>query len=134
MAPETTIDAGPDTTLNPQFIGAPLAEILTPDGIVMQGDLTVAGAATFPEGLQHVEVMVRNLDSNLHWNPEIQAFQPEWLRFPVELTGPDQTDMDWTFTLSADQLEPGQYRIRAWAKGLGGEGDPRGAEINIEIR
>jgi hypothetical protein len=132
---ETTATMPPDSeTTVDEFTNSPLADFTSPaDGTSVDGDLTIVGQATFPGGLKHVEVVVKNLTTGLHWNPEIDEFQIDWLRFPVLIDGPDNTDTSWTFTIPDAELAPGEYLIRAWARGVNGEGDPRSASTNIRV-
>jgi len=131
--PTATTEPGTETTVG-EYTNSPLADVTSPaEGETVDGDLTIAGRATYPGGLKHVEVVVKNLTTNLHWNPETEEFQTDWLRFPVTVDGPDLTDTAWSFTIPDAQLAPGEYLIRAWARGSQGEGDPLSASTNLRV-
>ena len=136
---ETTVtvapSTAPETTVDPQFAGSPLADVVTPvNDTIVVGDLVVTGRATYPGGLRHVELLVKNLETGLNWNPLSGAFEEDWLRFAIPISGSDDTAMDWQFTIPSEQMEPGEYLIRAWARGSQGEGDPRGQAVNVVVR
>lgn len=112
----------------------PMTQILSPeDGSVSDGDLTVSGAAQFAGGLKHVEILVTNVDSGLNWNPQSGEFEGDWLRFPIPVSRPNNTEMTWQFSIPSQQLAPGNYLIRAWARGSNGEGDPQGHSLTVQV-
>ncbi len=130
----TTDTSGSNTTIDPDFVNSPLAEVLSPaDGTTVDGDLVVVGNATFPGGLRQVELIVRNLDTGLHWNPFNERFETDWLRFAIRVSEPAATEVSWQFVIPEDRLEPGNYLIRAWARGINGEGDPRSSSSTVTI-
>lgn len=122
-------------TTDVEFPNSPLAYVSSPrEGSEVSGDLEVAGTATFPGEVAYVRVVVRNTATGMYWNPETGEFQDEWDPFIVEVGGDDRTNVTWGFTVPDAQLTPGDYLIRAWARGVRNEGDPRGDAKIVTVR
>lgn len=120
--------------VDPEFANSPLAFIRSPaDEAVITGDLLITGTANFDDGVRSVRVAVRNAETLQVWNPETGELQNEWSTFDAEIVNSTDTEVTWTFTVQGGVLPPGDYLIRAWARGTEGEGDPRGHSRMVVI-
>lgn len=89
---------------------------------VVGRSVVVHGTASDPEGIAYVELIFRNLDDDLYWNPELGAWQEEFIRFAITVDPPGGTDVSWSFQ-HPEQLDPGAYRARVWATSSSGGSD-----------
>ncbi|MEM7342211.1 MAG: protein kinase [Actinomycetota bacterium] len=111
------------TTVDP-FADSPRAAIVSPaDGAQVAGALVVTGTARYPGGVDRVDLTVKDLDRLLHWDGT-SAFATPWVRFPVAVDSPGAADTSWRVTIPESELPAGTYRVRAWARGIDGRGDP----------
>lgn len=93
---------------------------------VVSGDLTVIGSAEHPVGVATVELVVRDLSGNRYWNGE--SWQSAFIRFPVAVSPSGGTDVQWTYTVPAEALSRGDYRVRGFARSVEGNGDANGGD------
>ncbi len=97
-------------------------------GSQVHGQLTVSGTAEHRVGVGGVRLVLRNLDDGTYFNGD--TWQRSFIRFDVPVHSPGQTETQWSFSLSADNLEPGRYRARAFAYSVEGNGDGFGGDLN----
>ncbi len=127
----TTTEARP-TTSDP-FPFSPRAYIERPvEDELVAGDLEVRGTARAADGVALVQLVLRQLNTNAYWDPTVERFQPAFVRFEVAVAEVGQTETPWSYVFPADQLAPGKYRLRAWARDVAGSGDPVGEFVVIE--
>lgn len=98
------------------------------ENTTVTGDLVVTGAARHNRGVASVELVVKNLDAKTYWNG--QSWQKRFVRVPVEVDSPGEKRSSWTFTLSEDEMSKGNFRARAFAKSVEGNGDAYGGDLN----
>ncbi|MEM9650770.1 MAG: protein kinase [Actinomycetota bacterium] len=103
-------------------------------------EMTIRGTATAADGIEQVQVSVRNLDTLQYWNQNSGEFGQAWstvtiqvaaTQEPEEADGDDGTDagegdvgvppriLGWTITVPAEDLTPGTYEIRTWLRTSG---------------
>ncbi|MEM7341142.1 MAG: protein kinase [Actinomycetota bacterium] len=130
----TTTTAGETTTENP-FPFSPRAYVSTPaDGAEVRGDLSIEGTAVGPVGgIESVQLTIRRQADTTYWNPDLGEFTTAFVRFDVPVDAPGANEVTWAYDLATSQLEPGPYRLRVWARGSDGAGDPIGAMVLVEI-
>lgn len=122
------------TTTDPQFAGSPRAYVRQPsDGATIDGDLVIVGDARSDDGIAAVRLVIRDLDRGLHWHPETNTWEVEWIRFELPVEPADGTEVAWGFTIPSDRLVPGRYLIRVWAVATPGNGDPVSNQIAIVV-
>ena len=111
-------------------------EIVSPViGSVAAGPIRVSGNASSSEGIESVDVVVRNTNTNLYWNAEENEWQENFTTSQAELSDPDgATETDWTVEIPADASESGSYFARAWVLTKEGNGDPIGrGQTNFQV-
>ncbi len=102
---------------------------------IVDGDLVIAGVANCDNGISHVEVTIRNLATNRFWTPDdgtIVSDEP----FRVEVVfadGDDRTTGRFEAIVADTDLDPGEYLIQIWAKGMDDEGPAEPATRQITI-
>lgn len=131
--PETTVTAPsttaqttttePSTTTEEPTVSLTAGLDSPGDGETVDGDLEITGTASFPDEVGTVELVVRNLDTNLHWNPETGRFEESFLRFPLQVDGNNDATT-WSHTIPDDLIDSGLYRIGVWARAADGRGAP----------
>lgn len=106
--------------------GSPSTIISNPsENSTVQGDLRVIGVALSPSSIvQSVEVVIKNVDSNLHWNGN--DWQADWIRFPVPPETMGVSSSSWRAVIPASRMIVGRYTTRAWTRDVDGNGDPNG--------
>ncbi len=92
------------------------------------GDLTVVGSARHTKGVSTVQLVVKNLDDNTYWNGE--SWQRRFIRFDIDVDNPGASNTGWSYTVAADHLKKGNYRARAFARSVEGNGDAYGGDLN----
>jgi len=123
------------TTTDPLFAGSPRAYIASPvDGATIDGDLAITGDARSEDGIAAVRLVVRDLDTGVHWHPETGSWEAEWTRFELPVEPVDGTAVTWGYTIPSDRLDPGRYLIRVWAVATPGNGDPVSDRIAVVVR
>ncbi len=140
-AQPTTTDAAPsgeaETAENDQFANSPRAFLLSPPNgsLVPAGqDLKIGGRARFDEGIKHVELVVEHQDEGLYWNKAGATFIANRDRFEHPVDGDDPSEVTWELTIPAEELIPGNYRVRVWARGAGDQSDPKSDTITFLVR
>jgi hypothetical protein len=99
-------------------------------GAVVNGDLDIAGTATFPEPPGSVELTIMNLETSQYWNPRNGRFQESVPPFPLEVASGTDT---WNHRVASGLLAPGRYRIQVQPTGQGGESTPGSDSRTIVI-
>lgn len=121
-APTTTEPV--TTTTADEFRFSPRAILNSPtDGAVINTDLLAAGLATYDDGLAHVELTIHLAGTNQYWHDGV-GLSAGFVRFPVPISPAGGTQVSWSYVVPAGELEPGEYVVRAWARGIDGNGDP----------
>ncbi len=92
------------------------------------GDLTVQGSARHGKGVAIIQLVIKNHDDNTYWNGS--GWQSRFVRFDVEVDDPGATRTGWSYTLAAEHLKEGDYRARAFARSVEGNGDASGGDLN----
>lgn len=80
-----------------------------------------------------MELVVKHLDTNRYWHPDRARFDPEFIRFTIAVDPAGGSEVTWAFTLAAEALPPGGIRLRAWARGSDGTGDPLSDIVTITV-
>jgi len=100
----------------------------------VNGDLVITGIATYEPGVGEVLLVFRPADrSDLYWNVELDSFTPEFIRNPIPVDPTGGSRVSWSYTVPAEELEPGTYLVRAWARGTDGTGDPVSSMAEVTI-
>lgn len=141
------VEAGPEDGADGQSGEAidparPAVTISSPDQDqqLAIGALIITGTATAPEGIERVEVSIRNLDTLLYWDAERQIFSSDWATVTVDLQI-EQNDGDadigeegtWSVTVPEEQLNAGDYQIRTWLKAKGSTIAPRNDSRTVTV-
>ncbi len=77
--------------------------------------VTIGGQATDNVGVDHIDVIIRDLDTGLWWNPASGAWG-SFNRFSIAVDAPGAATTGWDMTF--DPPTPGsvtRYRVRVWA-------------------
>ena len=92
------------------------------------GDLVVEGEARHNQGVASIDVVVKNLDESTYWNGS--GWQTEWtvVQAMVDNVGAQRTT--WSYTVPEESMESGNFRARAFARSVEGNGDSHGGDIN----
>lgn len=87
---------------------------------IVEGDLVITGVASHQHGIGHVEITIRNLATDRFWTPDDgSTLSDEPFRVDVVYEdGSDQTSARFETVVADTDLEPGEYLIRIWARGL----------------
>jgi len=120
-AQQSTEPAAPTTTVD-----APAA------GATITGDLVASGTARHPDGVEQVELVIKDLQLDSYWNPVIGDWQPEFTRFVVPVAE-GATLATWAYRMPIP-LTSGDYRVRAWARAAAGNGDPLGPLSDFSVQ
>ncbi|MGH1489542.1 MAG: serine/threonine-protein kinase [Acidimicrobiales bacterium] len=116
--PETSVRETTTTTIDPLFIGSPRAFIDSPlDESLIATDLEVLGSASYRDGIDGVNLVIRREQDKKYWHDSTRSFESEWIRFLVPVTPSGANDVSWSYTVGADELPPGRYFVRVWAIG-----------------
>ncbi len=126
--------AGSTTTVN-QFPFSPRGYFTQPaDGaVITANELTISGTAVSPNGVDFVELVIRHIDSSQYWHDDPGEMLDEFVRFPVPVSPARGIDTTWTYRVPTADLPDGSYRLRIWARGVDGTGDPVGESRTITI-
>jgi len=155
-APTSTIQARPTSTTEPTSTSGPLVVQPPEDGedtgddpgqlpwtalespdedAIVDGDLVIAGVANCDNGISHVEVTIRNLATSRFWTPDDGTTLSDD-PFRVEVAFPDDNDRTsarFEAVVADTDLEPGEYLIQIWAKGMEDESPAEPATRRITI-
>jgi hypothetical protein len=92
------------------------------------GRLDIGGTATHRVGVAGVRLVVRNIEDNTYFNGK--TWQRSFIRFDIPVDDPGESSTDWSYSLPARKLKPGEYRARAFAYSVEGNGDGFGGDWN----
>jgi hypothetical protein len=76
-----------------------------------------------------VEIVIRNTQNNRYWNPLTQTWQTQFMKFGVYASPRGWKNVQWSYRLPGNQIGPGQFLVRAWARSYTGSGDNTGSNI-----
>lgn len=93
-------------------------------GSTIGGNIIASGTASHVRGVEHVELVIKDLDESTYWNPVDGVWQSEFVRFAVAVDQQSPTVV-WDYRLPVPVVS-GNYRVRAWSRSLAGTGDPIG--------
>jgi arylsulfatase A-like enzyme len=88
------------------------------------GGVALSGAATDDDGVDWVELVIRDLSSGQWWNGE--SWQPDFARVPAQLDAQAQPMVRWRYLLPGSALTtvgavgPGPLYVSAWAADVSG--------------
>ncbi|MEM8923421.1 MAG: protein kinase [Actinomycetota bacterium] len=120
-----TVTTAPGTSTSAIADIGPRAFVTGPgEEASVNGDLVISGTAVNPAGVAHIELAVKQMDTGLFWHDATGAYETTWVRFVVPVTPIDGESVTWTYTISAADLVAGRHRLRVWARGSAGNGDP----------
>ena len=91
-------------------------------------DLTITGSARHSKGVVWIELVVKNRDDRTYWNGS--RWQRSFTRFTVVVDDPGASQTGWTYIVPAAQMSKGNYRARAFARSVEGNGDSYGGDAN----
>ena len=94
----------------------------------VHGRLNVVGTASHRVGVAGVRLVIRNIEDNTYFNG--QTWQSSFVRFDIPVDNPGESKTRWSYSLSASKLKPGEYRARAFAYSVEGNGDGFGGDWN----
>ncbi len=94
----------------------------------VHGRLQVGGTANHQVGVAGIRLVLRNLDDNTYFDGK--TWQDSFIRFDIPVHSPGETKTRWSYSLSASKLKPGNYRARAFAYSVEGNGDGFGGDWN----
>ena len=108
---------------------SPKTAVDTPaEGAEVNGTLNIGGSASHRVGVAGVRLVVRNLDDNTYWNGS--TWQEDFIRVDIDVHDPGESETRWSYSLRAKNLKPANYRARAFAYSVEGNGDGFGGDWN----
>ena len=108
---------------------SPKTTVDTPaEAAEVHGRLDIGGTAYHRVGVAGVRVVVRNLDDGRYFNGD--TWQRDFIRFDVPVHDTGATETRWSYSVPAADLTPGNYRARAFAYSVEGNGDGFGGDWN----
>jgi beta-mannanase len=106
---------------------SPRTRVDTPlPGSLVVDDVKVRGVAAHPRGVASVDVVLKNLDNDTYWNGN--GWQSAFVRLSIPVRKPGATRSGWAYTVDGDNLIDGNYRARAFARSVDGNGDGNGGD------
>ncbi len=89
----------------------------------------IEGWATAGKGVSHVNLVIRNADTNRYWNETTRALQSKFFLNRVEVKDRGDQVTVWNYRNGGRALPAGNYVARAWTKAMNGDNDPFGNAI-----
>ncbi len=93
----------------------------------VSGDVVVGGTASHSVGVRHIEVVIRNTNNNLYWNPLTEKWQSKFIKFGVYASPRGWKNVTWSYTLPGNKVSASSLRVKAWARSYTGSGDNTGS-------
>lgn len=90
------------------------------------GNFVARGTAQYSEGVKWIDLVVRNLDTGRYWNSSTSTWQKKFYTSKVKPSEVGGQSISWGYTIDKSHMQAGSYKVRAWARGPRGNGDPFG--------
>ncbi|MGH1489541.1 MAG: glycoside hydrolase family 26 protein [Acidimicrobiales bacterium] len=106
---------------------SPQTKVKSPaQGSIVTADVTVRGSASHGRGVAEVRLVFKNLDDRTYWNGH--DWQDEFVRFSVPVDRPGAKQTSWSYVMPWQEMTEGNYRARAFARSVDGNGDSSGGD------
>ena len=99
------------------------------EGADIAGNAVIGGTASHSLGVRHVEIVVKNTQTGQYWNPLTEKWQAKFMRFGVYASPRGWKNVTWSHSINGNNIGPGEFLVRAWARSFTGSGDNVGSEV-----